>query len=284
MAIHYNLTYAEYEALPGIRSSQLKHFLVSKLRGMYMMQNKQEETAALRIGKAIHCLVLEGRDVFNDRYVIGGPVNPRTGSTYGRDTKAFKEWLAEQAPGIEVLSNQDFNLIQKMNKSLTGSADVQEALKNNPHRETAFTWVDPVTGVECKALLDAFGRDVLDMKSFRKPLLEDNISREMHQREYHIQFPFYWDGAKANGINPESFLAVFIQNTDEMDCAVIEVGYSTLDYGREYYQRALQAYKEAKAGDITGSLPGRTTVDIPYWVIESDFDYGNIKFEEVGAE
>jgi hypothetical protein len=54
----------------------------------------EEERAAFIIGRAAHCRVLEGDEEFRRRFAIGGPINPKTGKSFGQDTKAYAEWAA----------------------------------------------------------------------------------------------------------------------------------------------------------------------------------------------
>ncbi|MDD4431673.1 MAG: PD-(D/E)XK nuclease-like domain-containing protein, partial [Bacteroidales bacterium] len=53
-------------------------------------QIQENESAAFIMGRAAHCLILEGRNAFDKEYVVSdGPINPRTGESYGSKTKAF---------------------------------------------------------------------------------------------------------------------------------------------------------------------------------------------------
>jgi hypothetical protein len=71
------------------------------------------ESPALALGRAAHCLILEGRQAFDDAYVVAdGPVNSRTGEAYGRSTKAYAEWLASQ--DRDVLSGRDYGFLLKL--------------------------------------------------------------------------------------------------------------------------------------------------------------------------
>ncbi len=71
-----------------------------------------EDRPAYQIGRALHTLVLEGRDRFEAEYAVGGPINPKTGEIFGPQTKAFAEWAAEQ--GRPVLTVQQSGLIENM--------------------------------------------------------------------------------------------------------------------------------------------------------------------------
>jgi len=71
-----------------------------------------EDRPAYVVGRALHTLVLEGRDRFEQEYAVGGPVNPRTGQIYGANTKAYAEWAAAQ--GKAVLTLAQFDLVENM--------------------------------------------------------------------------------------------------------------------------------------------------------------------------
>ena len=57
----------------------------------------EAEGPALALGRAAHCLILEGREAFNEQFLVAdGPVNPKTSEPYGKTTKAYAEWLSSQ--------------------------------------------------------------------------------------------------------------------------------------------------------------------------------------------
>ena len=64
------------------RSPRLYH---KKMTG----EIEPEDSAAFLMGRAVHTLVLEGRGKFDEEFLVSdGPVNPKTGETFGRTTKA----------------------------------------------------------------------------------------------------------------------------------------------------------------------------------------------------
>ena len=78
---------------------------------------EDKDSSAFVIGRAAHCLILEGRKAFDRDYVVSdGPINPRTGEAYGRTTKAFAEWAATQ--DREVISGKDFCFISQLQTSV----------------------------------------------------------------------------------------------------------------------------------------------------------------------
>ena len=75
------------------------------------------ESPALLLGRAAHCLILEGRAAFDEEFLVSnGPVNPKTGEAYGRTTKAHAEWAAAQTR--TVISETEFGFLVKLQKSV----------------------------------------------------------------------------------------------------------------------------------------------------------------------
>ncbi len=86
----------------------------------------EEDRPAFLVGRALHTLVLEGRDAFEEQYAVGGPVNPKTGELYGSNTKAFAEWAARQ--GKPVLTVQQHDLVQRMAEGVRGHGLARDLL------------------------------------------------------------------------------------------------------------------------------------------------------------
>ena len=107
---------AEYHAKAGeyLSSHQLIDFI--KCPWLHFKKRNglvdQRDSAAYLIGRAAHCRVLEGRDVYESRFALGGPVNPKTGRPFGANTKAFSEWA--EAQGKPVLSQDQVELVENM--------------------------------------------------------------------------------------------------------------------------------------------------------------------------
>ena len=75
------------------------------------------ESPALLLGRAAHSLILEGRAAFDEEFrVSNGPLNPKTGEAYGRLTKAYAEWAAEQTRAV--VSEKDFGFLVKLQRAV----------------------------------------------------------------------------------------------------------------------------------------------------------------------
>ena len=75
-----------------------------------------EDRPAYMVGRAAHTLILEGLDQFEADFAVGGPINPKTGATFGPSTKAWAEWAEAQAK--PVLTENQFDLVARMNESV----------------------------------------------------------------------------------------------------------------------------------------------------------------------
>ena len=76
---------------------------------------------AFVIGRAAHCRVLEGTDELIRRYAIGGPINPKTGKSYGADTKAYAEWA--EAIGKPAISQDAADLCDQLSDAVSGHTE-----------------------------------------------------------------------------------------------------------------------------------------------------------------
>ena len=122
--------FAEYQAKSKLHLTS--HQLADFRRCPLLYHKKKlglvpdEDRPAYLIGRALHTLVLEGRDVFEREYAVGGPINPKTGDFFGSTTKTFAEWA--EAQGRPVLTVQQFDLIENMAEGVWAHEEAMELL------------------------------------------------------------------------------------------------------------------------------------------------------------
>jgi len=184
-----------------ISNSLLKKAAVSLERFKYewdTIDKEQEQTAAMVFGNVYHTLTLEPQE-FTKRYFI----NPYDGRTKeGKEAKAQAEALKLQTISIDqrdtalamvkALTSSDYvapDLVAKM-KFIFSITDLEI--------EKEICWIDPETGLECKAKLDAYSKThnlVIDLKSIEK--LEDyKIDSNFGQYRYDIASAQYSEAIK----------------------------------------------------------------------------------------
>lgn len=86
-----------------------------------------DESHALALGRAAHALILEGRGSFDKEFIVAdGPVNPRTGESFGKTSKAYAEWCESQER--EVVSSKDYSFILILQSSVWRHSTASELL------------------------------------------------------------------------------------------------------------------------------------------------------------
>ena len=122
----------------------------------------EENRPAYLIGRAVHTLVLEGHERFDQEYVIGGPVNPKTGMPFGPNTKAFAEWAASH--GKPVLTDAQFDLVLKIADGVRAHQIASELLSEGiPEGVVRAEYC----GLPCQIRMDWFDphRGIADLKT-----------------------------------------------------------------------------------------------------------------------
>lgn len=135
------------------------------------------DTAAFQLGRATHTLILEGDERFSAEFAVSdGPTNEKTSKPYGKATKAYQDWAAEQTQ--PVIGTEDYTLILKMRDAVHAHAVAADLLKSGIAEGTVRTtwngepvqarldWFDPERNiiVDLKTCNDAdrFGYDIRD--------------------------------------------------------------------------------------------------------------------------
>jgi len=87
---------------------------------------EEQDSPAYLVGRAAHVRILEGHDVYETTFTLGGPINARTGKPFGANTKAFAEWAEVQ--GKPVLSHDQAELIEQMARGVAMNHEAVDLL------------------------------------------------------------------------------------------------------------------------------------------------------------
>ena len=175
----------------------------------FIMERRGElvkpDSPAFAFGRACHTLILEGEAALQEQYVVGAPINPKTQRPYGRDTKAYAEWLAAQTR--PVISTEELELATAMRESVQAH-DVACALLSDGEPEGVLRgeWC----GVQCQSRLDWYsdGAGIVDLKTCEDL---DRFERDLRAFEYAEQVGgFYYGFAQELGLpaNGAAIIAV----------------------------------------------------------------------------
>lgn len=163
------------------------------------------DTAAFQFGRATHTLILEGPDKFDAEFsVCDGAVNEKTGKPYGKDTKAYATWLAEQTKPI--VSTEEHALLLKMREAVHAHPIAADLLRAGIAEGTIRTAWD---GEPVQARLDWFDPDrniLVDLKTCSDV---DRFGYDIRDFGYVPQMAFYAQCIKLAGgaeVPPETYL------------------------------------------------------------------------------
>ena len=245
--IKENISRNEYQLMKGINASRLKYYYKSYTTGKLNDIKTIEETEAMKFGTAVHKMVLEQNDFWNEYRLLETPINPKTGKAYNKGTKAVLSYIDGLDKRYKYITERELNEINRIKENIVKNDVAISELTNAPKREIAITWTDEETGIDCKALIDYLGEDYAgDLKTTKsipysdeQTLLAKWILSDFIRTRNLLQFAFYFDGLRANGIDMKYFSVILAQNNENFDVAVCRLSEESLEIGRKMYRKAL---------------------------------------------
>ncbi|MBQ2629550.1 MAG: PD-(D/E)XK nuclease-like domain-containing protein [Kiritimatiellae bacterium] len=189
------------------------------------------DTAAFQLGRATHTFIIEGKEKFDAEYTVSdGPINPKTGAAYGRQTNAYKEWAAQQT--MPVISSEDFALIEKMRTAVRAHAVAADILSQGFAEGTVRTEWD---GEPVQARLDWFDPERGILADLKTCADIDRFQYDIRDFGYVTQMAFY---AKCIGLaDPALALSkvylIAVEKKEPYRVAVVEFFPMTLVDGNE---------------------------------------------------
>jgi len=182
----YDMKDSDYRAAPGLNQSLLKNLLKSP--ATFANARKYDsvplKSKALDLGTLIHCLILEGEEVFNARIAEMPDLDPRT--------KIYKEAKAEQEKlGKIVLNDSDKKLIYGIWESYLKEDYAQKIFSTGQAEVAAFG--THRSGLLLKGKVDYIRSDILvDLKTTLSGQ-EHDFKKTAKKLRYDLQAVFYLD-------------------------------------------------------------------------------------------
>jgi len=204
---------------------------------------EDEDRPAYLVGRALHTLVLEGRQRFDQEYAVGGPVNPKTGELYGSSTKAFAEWAAQQ--GKPVLTVQQHDLVQRMAEGVRGHGLAMDLLsEGTPEGVVRAEYCE----LPCQIRMDWFDphRGLVDLKT-----CDDLDWFEADARRYgYVHQVAFYQAVLAKVIAlPMPVYFVAVEKKEPYRSGVWQVHQDILNQGRRENEAAIERLRRCMASD-----------------------------------
>ena len=266
------LSFTEYLKVNAINQSALKKiFQQSPLH--YWDENVNPDrpdpdpSASMRMGTALHGLVLEGAKRWN---VVPKTINRRT----NKGKQEYQEFLDSIAEDFVVLKQEEEDTVYGMAESLDRNPEVNRILSSvnfdQYMTEQMFVWEKPYgeNTVSCKARLDVIKRvgnevTVVDLKTTRDAS-KNGFVKSIYNYGYHMQGYFYLEAA-LNVLNLTDWIGsqdvklkfriIAVENVRPYASQVITIDPRAIDQGKREINAALSIYMHQKARFTDDSYP-----------------------------
>lgn len=241
-----------YHANPAIGSNlaKLARKSIRLFRDAQLGLIPKKKSPALTIGNIVHMRVLEP-----DKYAAvcktEGPINPKTGKPYGRDTQKFEEWQAENPDVIMVEPYIDM-MCERMPES------VKTILRHGKPEVTFRTDDDPAT----QARPDWFRGDcVYDLKTIGDV---DQWERDIRKWQYWFSAGWYKMVMNLCCEDFKSWRFIFCEKNPPYRWRIVRMSSEYLDHALnnalEIYSKILTATKtdtwtDPDEGELIAELP-----------------------------
>lgn len=259
--VYDSYTNAEYHAADGISKSDLD--LIHRSPAHYKAA-RHEDTPALKLGTAIHTLVLEPARFVAEYDFIEGD----------RRLKATKEAIKEaEAAGKTVLTQDEFDALSGMQESVFKSRIAAALIDGATIEHSVFAELD---GVRVKCRPDGWNVEkgvLFDLKS-TEDASPEGFARTVAKYRYHVQDAFYRHVvASATGGDADdlSFIFVAVEKKPPFAVALYTLDELAKLQGWVSAREDLRTFREASERDNwPGYSPKIETLALPRWAVESD--------------
>lgn len=250
-----------YHANPAWGSSEARVFRRSPQESMDERNGLKQriDKGCFQIGRMVHMMVLEP-ERFAKQVVDHGPINPKTGSQYGRDTKAWREW-AELNPDKVVVEPWIRTMLQRMPTEI--KAIFRSGLAETTVRVDAD---DTYPMMQCRPdWQNGTLSKVWDLKTIDRL---ERIDKNMSSHGYYLQQGWYeLCIERETGKRPQSFTFIFCEKFSPWRWQIVEL---EDDYREEGYIQAIELAKDIRDAEAVNDFTDHTdlyrTVSMPHWM------------------
>lgn len=252
------MSYAEYEQLPGVRFSHLKHIKKSEKHYQHALTAENDSTPSLTLGTAVHVLIFEP-ELFDAEWTI---------CDLNRNSNDWKAFKAEHDPE-KILKTAEREAALRIAEAVRSDPEAAELLALPGEYEQALTWTDPETGILRKARLDKVSPPdiavLTDLKT-SADIAERAFGIAAGKFCYHGQMADYTDGLFVEtGVEYRAVIIV-VENKPPFDVGVLDVTGAEIEAGRMLVRELHERLAEAmKTDSWPGQYRGRSKLNMMPW-------------------
>ncbi len=198
-------------------------------------QVKDVDQTAYIEGRAVHTRILEGQQIFNDTYIIGGgPINKTTGKPYGTDSKAYKEWASEQTK--ELLTETQGELVKSLNETASQHSEAMDLLSVGVAEGVVRC---EYMQIKCQIRIDWFNpeKGIVDLKTCKDLSWFESDAKRYN---YPHQLAFYRSVLKSHTSIEFPVYMIAVEKKAPYRCGVWEVTREVLGIAQKENERAIE--------------------------------------------
>lgn len=215
--------------------------------GFFTKEDEYDENKAHLVkGSALHALLLEGEEEFQARYTITDFVNPKTGRSYGRNTKAFLDHCHDIGVAPHTVIPVDMEQEIRAMDAAVRSHDRANKLLSEYVSEVEVVLRGDLEGNLAQGKVDAMGPDhslILDLKSCRDvPSFLENY----YEYGYDWQAIIYSElFQQVYGFEPE-FIFIAVSGGEEPQVITVEAKSFYKPEREDYLRHVARVYRKCR--------------------------------------
>lgn len=236
----------DYHRSFGISKSGLDLVNQSPFHYLYNLQFREEPTKAMRIGSALHTMVLEPEKFDSEFAYSTQKIDAR--SKEGKELKA-----SLLLSGKIVLAVDEYEAVINMTKAIRNHLGASNLLSNGIAEQSIFH-IHHDMQVLCKVRPDyrkitKSGKHIIaDVKTTDNACMEE-FERKVASMRYHVQAGYYWDIVEeATNVPVDEFIFIVVEKTPPYGVALYSCDWHIITAGRYEYLQNLAKYKECYLG------------------------------------
>ena len=230
------MTNKEYHARPEISKSDLDLLAKSPYHYKYKYEFERKDSAALTLGSAVHKLVLEPADFFNE-FSVEPDVDKRT-----KEGKATYNEFLKKLGDKTTLDKATYDIVKEIAKSVNSMRETALFLRDGLAEQSYFSEIE---GVAVKCRPDFFNENLglcIDLKT-TSDASADGFARSVASFNYHVQAAFYGDILRSLGKSVNNFLFIAVETKKPFMVGFYTLDEAAIEQGRKTYLALLERYK-----------------------------------------
>lgn len=229
-----------------------------------------EDSPILTFGRAMHCFVLEGADIFWNEFAVSPKFDRRT-----KEGKAGSVKFEADNFGKSIINEEEYAMIKDMARAVLSHPTARELLVDGCAEQTAI-WIDEETGIRCKCRPDLVPHGdhgtLVDLKGMAG-VAPHEFTRSVVAHGYARQAGMYAEGVyQVTGKIIDIFAFIAVEKEPPYRVEVYTLAKCFLGWGYDEFHRLLRLEKQCREQGFYPhySCPGATDLFLPKYLSNPD--------------